>query len=214
MSRATPLKWATRVVLFGAPGAGKGTQSRRLSDRLGVPHIASGDLFREAIKAGTPLGASARRFIDRGELVPDELALQVVLDRISRPDAEHGFILDGFPRTIRQAEALDEQLSAQCRALERVVELRVPTDQLIERIAGRAARTDRSDDRAGIVSNRLRVYLAQTAPLVDYYRTHGLLVPVDGIGTVEEVTARVEQALERSNPDDEPEHAPSPAPAP
>ena len=187
---------AMRLALLGPPGAGKGTQARRLAERLGVPHVASGELLRRAVEAGTPLGTRARRSIDRGELVPDELALQVVLDRIGQPDAQHGFILDGFPRTLRQAETLDAELDAPGRALDRVVELRVPTDQLLDRIAGRATLDRRSDDREEVVTNRLRVYRRQTAPLVDYYRARGLLVPVDGTGTIEEVAGRVEHALE------------------
>jgi adenylate kinase len=138
---------------------------------------------------------TVERFIDRGGLVPDEVAIQIVLARIGQQDAEHGFILDGFPRTLRQAEALDAELGAEGRALERVVELHVPEGQRLDRIAGRAKLSHRSDDRQDAVVNRLRVYLAQTAPLVDYYRTRGLLVTVDGVGAVEEVAHRIEHAL-------------------
>jgi adenylate kinase len=186
---------AKNIVLLGAPGAGKGTQAARLAERLAVPHVASGELLRRAIEAGTPPGRRARDFMDRGELVPDDLALQVVLDRLGQPDAERGFILDGFPRTLRQAEALDAELAAAGRALERVVELRVPKDQLLARIAGRARHDHRTDDRDGVVENRLRVYLAQTAPLVDYYRARRLLVPVDGVGTIDAVADRVEREV-------------------
>jgi adenylate kinase len=194
----------THVMLLGAPGAGKGTQAVRLAAQLGVPHVASGDLLRRVVKLGTPLGVSARDFMDRGELVPDDLVLQVILDRLVQADAERGFILDGFPRTLRQAESLDAALDAAGRGLERVVELQVPTDQLLTRIAGRAMRDGRSDDREGVVANRLRVYLAQTAPLIDYYRARGLLVPVDGIGTVEAVADRVDRALAPAWPGDAP----------
>jgi adenylate kinase len=193
----------TRLALLGPPGAGKGTQAYRLAVRLGVPHVASGELLRRAVEVGSPLGARARPVIDRGELVPDELALQVVLERIAQPDAEQGFILDGFPRTLGQAEALDGRLGAEGRSIERVVELRVPTDQLVDRIAGRATLSGRSDDRENVVANRLRVYHAQTAPLVDYYRARGLLVPIDGVGTIEEVADRIEHALDRSGPGSE-----------
>jgi adenylate kinase len=195
LSRGTSGIRITRLVLLGAPGAGKGTQARRLSERLAVPHVSSGELLRRAVEAGSPLGMTAGRFIDRGGLVPDEVAIQIVLARISQQDAEHGFILDGFPRTLRQAEAVDAELGAEGRALERVVELRVPEGQRLDRIAGRAQFSHRSDDRQDAVANRLRVYLAQTAPLVDYYRTRGLLVTVDGVGTVEEVGHRIERAL-------------------
>jgi adenylate kinase len=197
--------WDTRVkrlVLLGAPGAGKGTQAVRLAERLGVPHVASGELLRRAVEAGTSLGMGAGGFMDRGELVPDDLFLQVVLDRPGRPDAERGLIVDGFPRTPRQAEALDAELAAAGRALERAVELRVPTDQLLARIARRGRLDHRTDDRDGVVENRLRVYLAETAPLVDYYRARGLLVPVDGVVTVGAVADRIEHAIERSVPRD------------
>jgi adenylate kinase len=182
-------------VLFGPPGAGKGTQARQLSERLAVPHVTSGELLRRAVEAGTPLGMSARPFIDRGKLVPDELVLQVVLDRLGQPDVQHGFILDGFPRTRAQAEALDATLDAKGRPIERVLELRVPAHQLLDRLTGRARLSHRSDDRADVVANRLRIYGDQTAPLVDYYRARGLLVPIDGVGTVEAVAERIERAL-------------------
>jgi adenylate kinase len=190
-----------RLVLLGAPGAGKGTQAARLAERLGVPHVASGELLRRAVEDGTPLGTTASSYMDRGELVPDDLVLHVVLDRLGQADAERGFILDGFPRTRAQAVSLDAELGAAGRALERVVELRVPTDLLLARIATRASRDGRSDDREGVVANRLRVYLDQTAPLVDYYRARGLLVPVDGVGTIEAVAERIAQALAPSRPD-------------
>jgi adenylate kinase len=198
MSQGTSDAQVTRLALLGAPGTGKGTQARLLTERLGVPHIASGELLRQAVEMGTPRGTQAGSFMDRGELVPDELALQVVLDRIAQPDAELGFIFDGFPRTLRQAQALDAELGAAGRALERVLELRVPTDQILDRIAGRATLSRRSDDREEVVANRLRVYRAQTAPLVDYYRVRGLLVPIDGAGTIEDVADRIEHALARS----------------
>jgi adenylate kinase len=183
------------VVLLGAPGAGKGTQGRRLAASLGVPHVASGDLLRRTIEAGTPRGMIASRFIDRGELVPDRLVLEIMLDRLGQLDAERGFILDGFPRTLPQAEALDDRLAAEGRPLQRVVDLSVPTEQLVERIAGRAKLDGRSDDRSEVAANRLRVYLDQTAALTDYYRARGLLASVDGVGTIDEVAGRIERAL-------------------
>jgi adenylate kinase len=185
-------------VLLGAPGAGKGTQARQLSGRLAVPQVASGELLRRTVEAGTPLGITARGFMERGELVPDEVVLQIVLDRLGQPDAEHGFILDGFPRTPRQAEALDARLDSEGRPIERVLELRVPRIQLLDRLAGRARLSHRSDDQAEVVANRLQIYVDQTAPLVDYYRAHGLLEPVDGVGTVDAVAHRIEQALRHS----------------
>jgi adenylate kinase len=195
MPRGTPDSWLTHVALLGAPGAGKGTQARRLAERLAVPHIASGELLRTAAEVGSSLGKQAVRFMENGELVQDEIVLQVVLERIGQPDAERGFILDGFPRTLRQAEALDAELGAAGRALELVVELQVPSDQLVGRIVGRARLSHRPDDREGVVANRLRVYLARTEPLVSYYRARGLLVSVDGVGAVEAVAGRIEDAL-------------------
>ena len=203
MPRCTSDTPVTRVMLLGPPGAGKGTQGRRLSGSLGVPHIASGALLRHAVDVGNSLGMMAKGFIDTGELVPDWLALQIILDRLGQPDVEHGFILDGFPRTLPQAEALDDRLRAEGRALERVVELRVPTDQLSDRIAGRSRLSGRSDDRDEVVANRLRVYLDQSAALADYYRARGVLVPVDGVGTVDEVADRIEHRLRCSRPGDD-----------
>jgi len=192
-----------RLVLFGAPGAGKGTQGRRLAESFDVPLIASGDLLRRAIQSGTPLGMTVRRFVDAGDLVPDELAVEIVLDRLGQPDANDGFILDGFPRTLGQARALDDRLAAEGRPLERVVELRVPTDQLVDRIAGRAGIDGRSDDRADVAQHRLQVYLTQTAALTEYYRAHGILASIDGVGTVDEVAHRIDDALRRLGPPDE-----------
>jgi adenylate kinase len=166
-----------------------------------VPHVASGELLRGAVEAATPLGMRARGFIERGELVPDQFALLVVLDRLDRPDAVPGFILDGFPRTLAQAEMLDARLAGG-RELERVVELRVPADELMDRLAGRARLGHRTDDRPDIVANRLQIHVDQTVPLIGYYRARGLLVAVDGVGTVEEVAARIDGALVRSGPRD------------
>jgi adenylate kinase len=202
LPRGTAGSRVSRVVLLGAPGAGKGTQARQLAERLAVPQVASGELLRWEMEAGTPLGHGASDFIDRGELVPDELVLRVVLDRLGQPEAGHGFILDGFPRTLRQADMLDATLEVGGRPIQRVLELRVPTDQLLDRLAGRARLDHRSDDRADVVANRLRIYGDQTAPLVDYYRARGLLMPIDGVGTVEEVAERIARALEGPGPGD------------
>lgn len=160
-----------------------------------MPHIATGDLFREAVELGTPLGLQAQRHMDAGELVPDELAVELVLERVRRPDAALGFVLDGVPRTVAQAEALDAALAALGRPLQRVVHLDVPRKEILERIARRATLGHRTDDRADVVEHRLGVYLAVTAPLIDDYRSNGVLVSIDGVGTVDEVAGRVEQAL-------------------
>ena len=192
--KAGPVR-VSRIALLGPPGAGKGTQASRLAGRLGVPHIATGDLLRQAAEAGTPLGLQARHYMDAGELVPDQLIDELVRERISRPDAELGFVLDGVPRTLRQAERLDAALSALGRLLQRVVLLEVRPSQIVERTARRGALAHRPDDRADIVANRLRVYHAESPPLAEYYRSRGLLASIDGIGTVDEVASRIEETL-------------------
>jgi adenylate kinase len=160
-----------------------------------VPHISTGDLLRQAAEAGTPLGLQARPYMDAGELVPDQLVDELVQERIRRPDAELGFVLDGVPRTLRQAEMLDTTLSELGRPLQRVVLLEVPRAQIVERTARRGALAHRPDDRADVVANRLRVYHAESPPLVEYYRSRGLLTFIDGMGTVDKVASRIEETL-------------------
>lgn len=185
----------SQVAILGPPGAGKGTQARRLAGRLGVPHIATGVLLRQAVEAGTPLGLQARHSMDAGELVPDRLVDELVQQRIRRPDAELGFVLDGVPRTLRQAELLDAALSTLGRPLQRVVLLDVRQAQIVERTARRRALAHRPDDRADIVANRLRVYHDESPPLAQYYRSRGLLRPIDGMGTLDKVASSVLEAL-------------------
>lgn len=209
-----------RVVLLGPPGAGKGTQAQRLAGRLGVPHIASGDLLREHRRRGTDLGRQAEAYMQKGLLVPDDLVVRMVLERLAQPDCRDGYLLDGFPRTVAQAQALDRALGPE--GVERVALLQVPEGELVARLTGRLTcracgavyhpvtappaspgRCDRcggelyqrEDDREEVVRERLRVYWEQTAPLVDYYRGQGKLVGVDGNGTVEQVTERLLRAL-------------------
>lgn len=185
----------SRIALLGPPGAGKGTQASRLAGRLGVPHIATGALLRQAVAAGTPLGLLARPYLDAGELVPDRVIGDLVRARVRRPDAEPGFVLDGVPRTLRQAEMLDATLLAFGRPLQRVVLLQVPPSEILERIARRGARSHRGDDRSEVVENRLRIYHVAAPPLTEHYRSRGMLVSIDGMGTVDEVASRIEQAL-------------------
>ncbi|WP_291990464.1 adenylate kinase [Luteitalea sp.] len=185
----------SRIALLGPPGAGKGTQASRLAGRLGVPHIATGDLLRQAAEAGTPRGLQARHSMDAGELVPDQLVDELVRERIRRPDAEVGFVLDGVPRTLRQGEMLDAALSTLGRPIQRVVLLEVSPAQIVERTARRGTITHRRDDRSEIVANRLRVYHAESPPLTEYYRSRGLLVSIDGVGTVDQVARRIEEVL-------------------
>jgi len=206
-----------QLVMLGPPGAGKGTQAKRLAERLGVPHISTGDILRGAAAAGTPLGKRASRYMDDGALVPDSVMVGLVEERLAQPDAGRGFILDGFPRTVAQAEALDGMLSRGGRRLDAVVQVAVPQDELVRRLAGRRVCGDcgmlfqvaldqspngrcdscggpllqRDDDREETVGRRLAVYERETAPLVGHYRAKGLLREVVGTGSRDEVFQRI-----------------------
>jgi adenylate kinase len=184
-----------RLVLLGAPGSGKGTQATRLKEQLGVPHISTGDLLRAAVAAGTPLGLQAQAVMARGELVSDEIVLGMLEERFSQPDIARGFILDGYPRNLAQASALDALLHRLNLPVDVAVQLDVSTELLIQRIAGRAQAEGRADDTPDAVANRLRVYSNQTAPVIDYYRERGRLVCVFGVGALEEVSGRILAAI-------------------
>ncbi|MGZ4613512.1 MAG: adenylate kinase [Kineosporiaceae bacterium] len=184
-----------RVVLLGPPGAGKGTQAERLAADLGVPAISTGDIFRSNIVGDTELGRLARTYLDAGTLVPDEVTNEMVRDRISREDCAKGLVLDGYPRTVAQVQALDGMLAALGTELDRVVELTVDVAEVVDRLYRRALEQGRSDDTPEVIRHRQEVYLEQTAPLVDVYGGRGILVRVDGMGSVDEVTARIEAAL-------------------
>ncbi|WP_298175567.1 adenylate kinase [Saccharomonospora sp.] len=179
----------TRVVLVGPPGAGKGTQATTLSQRLGVPHISTGDLFRKHVGEETPLGREAKRYLDSGELVPDTVTNEMVRERLAEPDAKSGFLLDGFPRNTKQADVLGEILAENGESLDAVIELKVPEDELVKRLLGRG----RADDTEEVIRRRQQVYRSETAPLLEYYSD--ILVTVDGIGDVDEVSTRVLDAL-------------------
>ncbi|GAA2550466.1 adenylate kinase [Pseudonocardia hydrocarbonoxydans] len=180
-----------RLVLVGPPGAGKGTQAERMAERLDVPHISTGDLFRANLKEETPLGVEAKRYMDAGDLVPDEVTVAMVRERLTEPDAAKGFILDGFPRTAPQAESLAGLLSEQGLELDAVVEFDVADEVVVQRLLGRG----RSDDTEDVIRRRQQVYRDDTAPLLEYYADR--LVSVDAVGTVEEITDRVFDALPR-----------------
>lgn len=204
-----------KIVLLGAPGAGKGTQAVRLAERYNVPHISTGDIFRKNIKERTPIGIEAKSYIDKGQLVPDEVTIKIVRDRLSADDCKNGYLLDGFPRNVLQAKALDE-----FSEVEKVVNIDVPLHKLMNRITGRRVcgkcgesyhvdyldgkkecgkcggdLMQRADDNEETVRSRLDVYVAQTAPLVDYYKGRGVLVDIDGDGSVDDVFATIAEKL-------------------
>jgi adenylate kinase len=183
---------AVRLVLVGPPGAGKGTQAVRLAERLGVPHISTGDLFRANLSEMTPLGVEAKRYMDAGDLVPDEVTCGMVRSRLGEDDADKGFILDGFPRTLPQADALDAMLDDLGAPLDAVVEFAVADEVVVGRLLGRG----RSDDTEDVIRNRQKVYRDETAPLLDHYRAK--LVSVDAVGSVDEVFGRLVDGLSRS----------------
>jgi len=186
-----------RLILLGPPGAGKGTQAQRLVAKHGLVQLSTGEMLRAAAEAGTPLGVHAREMMARGELVPDDMVVAIVSARIDEPDARRGFILDGFPRTLAQAEALERLLKDLGQDLDRVIFFDVPEAELLRRLAARRQVERRADDTDEAIKNRLRVYAAQTAPLLDYYRNHSLLVTVPGVGTVEAIGEAVRRALGR-----------------
>ena len=214
-----------RIVLVGPPGAGKGTQAVRLAEKLAVPHISTGDLFRANISRQTELGKLAKSYMDAGNLVPDEVTIAMAKDRMEQPDAENGFLLDGFPRNVSQAQALDRLLESEGITLDAVLDLEVPEDEVVKRIAGRRiCRNDsshvfhvtysppkqegvcdvcggelyqRDDDTEETVRKRLEVYHTQTEPIIDYYKAQGLVVTISSLGPVDEITQRALEALKR-----------------
>jgi adenylate kinase len=184
-----------RLVLFGAPGSGKGTQATRLKERLGVPHISTGDLLRAEIKAESELGRKAKALVDAGQLVPDDIMLGIIEHRLGEPDAKPGFILDGYPRNLAQADALDNVLARIGQPLDVVVKLDVPNDSIIDRCKTRFDKEGRPDDNPETVKRRLGIYADQTAPVADFYNQRGKLQVVDGVGELDVVTQRVLDVL-------------------
>jgi adenylate kinase len=190
-----------RLVILGPPGAGKGTQATKIATRLGIPQLSTGDMLREAVAWRSTSGLRAKHFMDRGDLVPDEVVVSVVINRIDHSDAANGFILDGFPRTVTQAEALDQELATRGIKLDAVLELEVDENALLDRIRGRAQQAAnngeriRSDDNPEVFKTRLDVYRAQTAPVTEYYRSQGLLDTVDGLQSIDVVTEELAAAL-------------------
>ena len=195
-----------RVVLLGPPGAGKGTQAQIIAGKFGVPAISTGDIFRANVSGKTELGLEVKEYLDAGDLVPDEITVAMVRDRLAEPDAEAGFLLDGFPRSIPQAEQLRDSLAGLGHGLDRVLELVVDEDELVRRLSGRRMLVDgemvqREDDKPETVRHRLQVYREQTEPLSGFYESEGLLSRIDAIGEIEEVTARAMSALGVTSPE-------------
>ena len=181
----------TRMLIIGPPGAGKGTQAARISERLGIPAISTGDIFRANIKGSTPLGEEAKRYIDAGDLVPDSVTNRMVRERLAESDTRDGFLLDGYPRTAAQVEELDAILAELGQDLDVVLQLTADRDELVQRLLGRAEKEGRPDDTEEVIRHRLDVYDAETAVVVDLYEDRGIVREVDGLGTVEEVSERI-----------------------
>jgi adenylate kinase len=190
-----------RLVLLGPPGAGKGTQATRMGKRFAIPQLSTGDMLREAVASGSALGARVKDIMERGDLVPDDVVIAVVANRMDHSDAADGFVLDGFPRTVAQAEALDRELATRGIGLDAVLELEVDEEVLLVRITGRAEEAGkrgqpaRRDDNPGVFETRLKAYRAQTAPVTEYYRSRGLLHIVDGLQPIDVVTDELAAAL-------------------
>jgi len=184
-----------RIVFLGPPGSGKGTQAKLLAERLGVPAISTGDILRAAVREKTPLGLKAQAIMERGELVSDDLIVALIRERIAEKDARDGFILDGFPRTLEQGRALEAMLGEAGESLSAAVNFGVPETALVERMLSRARAEGRADDRPETIRERLRVYREKTEPLAGFYAGRGLLADVDGVGAIEEVAGRVDEAL-------------------
>jgi len=210
------------IILIGPPGAGKGTQAKRMIDRLGVPQVSTGDMFRAAVKEGTPMGKKAKEYMDKGALVPDEVVIGVVAERFEKPDCKKGFVLDGFPRTLEQAKALDELLEKMGTSLDHVVVIEVPDDFLVERLTGRRTCRgcgymhhikfdppksegvcdkcegelyQRDDDQEATIRQRLKTYHDQTSPLIEYYSKKSIVRMIDGTGSMEDVQGAVKDAI-------------------
>jgi adenylate kinase len=181
-----------RLVFIGPPGAGKGTQAERMIETYRMAHLSTGDMLRAARDAQTPVGQQAEQYMSKGELVPDQIIMDIISDRLEEPDCEGGYLLDGFPRTMAQAEALDALLEKKGTPLNAVLELRVPEEELFQRLAGRG----RKDDTPEVIRQRLVAYRQQTEPLLEYYEKSGLLKSVDGLGTIDEIFERIKAVLD------------------
>jgi adenylate kinase len=186
-----------RLIFMGPPGAGKGTQAQVVADHFGIPAISTGDIFRSNVSEGTELGIEAKRYMDAGEYVPDEVTNKMVRNRIDEPDAVKGFLLDGYPRTLAQVDELDGMVRFTGHQLDSVVVLTVDLDELVKRLLARAEIDGRSDDTEEVIRRRQELYAEQTEPLIEVYRKRGIVLEIDGIGEVDEVTARIFEALDQ-----------------
>lgn len=184
-----------RLILFGPPGAGKGTQANKIADKYGTAHISTGDMLRAAVKNETELGELAKSYMDKGELVPDGVVIGIIKDRINEKDTQRGFMLDGFPRTVPQAEALSEMLNSEGESIDAVVSIEVNDEEIVNRILERQKIEGREDDTEEVVRKRLDVYRSQTEPLKSYYENEGVLYEVEGMGTIDEVFDRIDKVL-------------------
>ncbi|AXR67902.1 adenylate kinase [Leptospira mayottensis] len=183
------------IIFMGPPGAGKGTQAKILCARLSIPQISTGDILREAVKNQTPMGIEAKRYMDAGDLVPDSVVIGIIKDRIREADCKNGFLLDGFPRTVEQADALDALLKNEGKSIDKAINLEVPDGELLKRLLGRAEIEGRADDNEATIKNRLDNYNKKTLPLLDFYAAQKKLSQVNGVGTLEEVTSLIQKEL-------------------
>ncbi|MGH7851482.1 MAG: adenylate kinase [Thermodesulfobacteriota bacterium] len=188
-----------RLILFGPPGAGKGTQAKKITDKYMTAHISTGDMLRTAVRNGTELGILANSYMEKGELVPDGVVIGIIKDRIADKDARSGFMLDGFPRTVPQAEALSEMLNSEGKTIDAVVSIEVADEEIVNRILERQKIEGRKDDTEDVVRNRLKVYRSQTEPLKSYYAEEGVLFEVDGMGSIDDVFGRIDRVLSELN---------------
>ncbi|MBX7056502.1 MAG: adenylate kinase [Leptospirales bacterium] len=184
-----------KLLFMGPPGAGKGTQAQLICDRYSIPQISTGEILRAAVKSGTAMGKKAQEYMNAGKLVPDEVVIGIVKDRLAEEDAQKGYILDGFPRTLEQADALGKMLAESGQKLDLALNLAVPDDELVRRLLERARKEGRADDTEPVIKSRLKTYNDQTRPLIEYYRKHGILREIDGLGGMDQITERINLIL-------------------